>query len=88
MKELNEEYYKLMADKKKLSSKYYEARATMQEILKAQKNVEMFLDWTPTSIFALQRRESESGKKSELVQVYTACQFVIAIISTYKKLWR
>ena len=29
---------------RKAGSKYYEARATMQEILKAQKNVEMFLD--------------------------------------------
>ena len=43
VKELNEEYYNLMGDKKKLSSEYYEARAAMQELLKAQKNVEMFL---------------------------------------------
>ena len=42
----------------------------------------------PNKHFCTGRREPESGKKSELVQVYTACQFVIAIISTYKKLWR
>ena len=53
-----EEYYKLMADKKKLSSKYYEARATMQEILKAQKNVEMFLDEE-------QKREEKEKQKEQ-----------------------
>ena len=53
-----EEYYKLMADKKKLSSKYYEARATMQEILKAQKNVEMFLDEE-------QKREEKERQKEQ-----------------------
>ena len=58
VKELNEEYYKLMADKKKLSSKYYEARATMQEILKAQKNVEMFLDEE-------QKREEKEKQKEQ-----------------------
>lgn len=44
VKELNEEYYELMAEKKKLSSEYYETRTAMQELLKAQKNVEMFLE--------------------------------------------
>ena len=44
VKDLNEEYYKLMAEKKKMSSEYYESRTAMQELLKAQKNVEMFLE--------------------------------------------
>ena len=44
VKDLNEEYYQLMAEKKKMSSEYYETRTAMQELLKAQKNVEMFLD--------------------------------------------
>ena len=47
-----------MADKKKLSSKYYEARATMQEILKDQKNVEMFLDEE-------QKREEKEKQKEQ-----------------------
>ena len=29
---------------KKMSSEYYEIRTAMQELLKAQKNVEMFLE--------------------------------------------
>ena len=33
-----------MAEKKKMSSEYYETRTAMQELLKDQKNVEMFLD--------------------------------------------
>ena len=32
-----------MAEKKRMSSEYYETRTAMQELLKAQKNVEMFL---------------------------------------------
>ena len=47
-----------MADKKKLSSKYYEVRATMQEIWKAQKNVEMFLDEE-------QKREEKEKQKEQ-----------------------
>lgn len=58
VKELNEEYYNLMGDKKKLSSEYYEARAAMQELLKAQKNVEMFLD-------AEQKREEKEKQKEK-----------------------
>ena len=58
VKELNEEYYKLMAEKKKLSSEYYEARAAMQELLKAQKNVEMFLD-------AEQKQEEKEKQKEQ-----------------------
>ena len=33
-----------MAEKKRMSSEYYETRTAMQELLKAQKNVEMFLE--------------------------------------------
>ena len=47
-----------MADKKKLSSKYYEVRASMQEIWKAQKNVEMFLDEE-------QKREEKEKQKEQ-----------------------
>lgn len=54
MKDLNEEYYKLMAEKKKMSSEYYETRTAMQELLKAQKNVEMF--W----------RQSRSQKRKKI----------------------
>lgn len=42
VKDLNEEYYNLMSEKKKKTSEYYEAKSSMQELLKAQKNVEMF----------------------------------------------
>ena len=58
VKELNEEYYKLMAEKKKLSSEYYETRTAMQELLKAQKNVEMFLDEE-------QKREEKEKQKEQ-----------------------
>uniref|UniRef100_UPI00405780AF hypothetical protein n=1 Tax=Agathobacter sp. TaxID=2021311 RepID=UPI00405780AF len=44
VKDLNEEYYNLMSEKKRKNSEYYEAKSSMQELLKAQKNVEMFLD--------------------------------------------
>lgn len=44
VKELNEEYYKLLSEKKQKTSEYYAARNSMQELLKAQKNVEIFLD--------------------------------------------
>lgn len=44
VKELNEEYYNLMSEKKKKTSEYYEAKSSMQELLKAQKNVEIFLE--------------------------------------------
>ena len=43
VKDLNEEYYNLMSEKKKKNSEYYETKSSMQELLKAQKNVEMFL---------------------------------------------
>lgn len=43
VKDLNEEYYILMSEKKRKNSEYYEAKSSMQELLKAQKNVEMFL---------------------------------------------
>lgn len=58
VKELNEEYYKMMAEKKKLSSEYYGASAAMQELLKAQKNVEMFLD-------AEQKQEEKVKQKEQ-----------------------
>lgn len=57
VKELNEEYYKLMAEKKKLSSEYYETRSSMQELLKAQKNIEMFLD--------AEQKQEEKQKEAE-----------------------
>ena len=43
VKDLNEEYYNLISEKKKKNSEYYELKRSMQELLKAQKNVEMFL---------------------------------------------
>ena len=57
VKDLNEEYYKLMAEKKKMSSEYYETRTAMQELLKAQKNVEMFLE--------AEQRQNEKEKQKE-----------------------
>lgn len=57
VKELNEEYYKLMAEKKKMSSEYYETRTSMQELLKAQKNVEMF--------FEAEQKQNEKEKQKE-----------------------
>lgn len=47
-----------MAEKKKLSSEYYETRSSMQELLKAQKNVEMFLD-------AEQKQEEREKQKEQ-----------------------
>ncbi len=44
VKDLNEEYYHLMSEKKKLTSDYYKEKSVMQELIKAQKNVEMFLN--------------------------------------------
>lgn len=58
VKELNEEYYTLMAEKKKMSSEYYETRTAMQELLKAQKNVEMFLE-------AEQKQEEKEKQKEQ-----------------------
>ena len=58
VKDLNEEYYKLMAEKKKMSSEYYETRTAMQELLKAQKNVEMFLE-------AEQKLEEKENQKEQ-----------------------
>ena len=43
VKDLNEEYYNLMSEKKKKNSEYYELKSSVQELLKAQKNVEVFL---------------------------------------------
>ena len=57
VKDLNEEYYKLMAEKKKMSSEYYETRSAMQELLKAQKNVELFLE--------TEQKQNEKEKKKE-----------------------
>ena len=56
VKDLNEEYYSLMSEKKKKTSEYYEAKSSMQELLKAQKNVEMFLD-------AEQKQEEKEKQK-------------------------
>lgn len=58
VKDLNEEYYKLMAEKKRMSSEYYETRTAMQELLKAQKNVEMFLE-------AEQKLEEKENQKEQ-----------------------
>lgn len=57
VKDLNEEYYKLMAEKKKMTSEYYETRNAMQELLKAQKNVEIFLD--------AEQKQEEKQKEQE-----------------------
>lgn len=57
VKDLNEEYYKLMAEKKKMSSEYYETRTVMQELLKAQKNIEMFLE--------TEQKQEEKEKQKE-----------------------
>ena len=46
-----------MAEKKKMSSEYYETRTAMQELLKAQKNVEMFLD--------AEQKQNEKEKQKE-----------------------
>ena len=57
IKDLNAEYYNLMSEKKKKNSEYYEAKSTMQELLKAQKNVEMFL--------AAEQKQEEKEKQKE-----------------------
>lgn len=57
VKDLNEEYYNLMSEKKKKTSEYYEAKSSMQELLKAQKNVEMVL--------AAEQKQEEKEKQKE-----------------------
>ena len=57
IKDLNEEYYTLMSEKKKKNSEYYELKSSMQELLKAQKNVEMFL--------AAEQNQMEKEKQKE-----------------------
>lgn len=57
VRELNEEYYELMAEKKKMSAEYYKTRNSMQELLKAQKNVEMFLN--------IEQKQDEKQKEQE-----------------------
>lgn len=57
VRELNEEYYELMAEKKKMSAEYYKTRNSMQEYLKAQKNVEMFLN--------IEQKQDEKQKEQE-----------------------
>lgn len=42
-KELNKEYYELMTEKKQMYSEYHILKNEMQELMKAQKNVEKFL---------------------------------------------
>ena len=58
VKDLNEEYYSLMSENKKKTSEYYEAKSSMQELLKAQKNVELFLD-------ADQKQEEKEKRKEQ-----------------------
>ena len=57
IKDLNEEYYTPMSEKKKKNSEYYELKSSMQELLKAQKNVEMFL--------AAEQNQMEKEKQKE-----------------------
>lgn len=57
VRELNEEYYELMAEKKKMSAEYYKTRNSMQELLKAQKNIEMFLN--------IEQKQDEKQKEQE-----------------------
>ena len=45
------------AEKKKKNSEYYELKSSMQELLKAQKNVEMFL--------AAEQNQAEKEKQKE-----------------------
>lgn len=58
VKELNEEYYELLSEKKKLSAEYYEAKNAMQEFLKAQKNVEIFMQ--------IEEKQDEKQHEKEL----------------------
>lgn len=44
VKELNEEYYRLLTEKKEISKVYYDKRTAMQEMLKAQRNVKKFIE--------------------------------------------
>lgn len=44
IKELNEEYAKLLAEKKQISSNYYPARSEMKEYVTAERNVRIFLE--------------------------------------------
>lgn len=57
VKELNEEYYRLLSEKKQKVSEYYTTRKSMQELLMAQKNVEMFL--------AIEQKVEEKDKQKE-----------------------
>ena len=57
IKDLNAEYYNLMSEKKMKNSEYYELKSSMQELLKAQKNVEMFL--------AAEQNQAEKEKQKE-----------------------
>ena len=57
IKDLNAECYNLMSEKKKKNSEYYELKSSMQELLKAQKNVEMFL--------AAEQNQAEKEKQKQ-----------------------
>lgn len=61
VKDLSAEYAKVLADKKAAYAQYRDARSEMQEYLKAQKNVEQFLNLTRQEEEQLQ----EEKKKEE-----------------------
>ena len=58
VKDLNEEYYNLMSEKRRKNTEYYEAKSSMQELLKAQKNVELFL-------YAEQKQNDKEKQKEQ-----------------------
>ena len=60
IKNLNEQYAELLAEKKKISSNYYPARTQMQEYVKAHHNVKMFLELDDNSVQDQNRRKQKN----------------------------
>ena len=60
IKELNAEYAKLLAEKKKISSNYYPARSEMKEYVTAERNVRTFLEIGEES----EKEEKQTQKNS------------------------
>ena len=65
IKELNEQYAALLAEKKKISSNYYPARSQMQEYVKAHHNVKTFLE-LDDNLVQDQNRRKQKNQNQEL----------------------
>lgn len=62
VKDLNAEYAQVLAEKKKAYAGYHAAKQRMQEYLKAQRNVELFLAEEPKIQVPLQKSENDFSK--------------------------